>query len=109
MPKQTREVKNLTKTSHLKPKRGTTGGWKGHHQKHAKTTWNKCAAKGCSKSATVGAHVELAIGKSYTGNRHIVPFCQRHNKWNSTKKGPLFCKPNTCLVAVGNGKLTILH
>jgi hypothetical protein len=110
MPKQNkREVNNLIGTSHLKPKKGITGGWKGHHEKHAKIVWNKCAAKSCGRPAKVGAHVEIATGKSHTTNRYIVPFCQRHNKWNTVKKGPLTCKPKTYLVGVGNGKVMVLH
>jgi hypothetical protein len=107
MPKN--NVKNLKGTSHLRPAKGTIGGWKGHHEKYSKTKFGKCAAKGCGKFATVGAHVEIDTGKSHTRNRHIVPFCQRHNKWNTDRKGSITVKPNTYLVSVQGGKITKLY
>lgn len=105
-------VKNLVGTSHLKPKKGIAS-WRAHHEFHGfkkKHTWTtlkmKCAVKRCGRLAAVGAHVAIDNGKAHSGNRHIVPFCQKHNKYNTLTKGPLVLKPGSVLVSVGNGKVT---
>lgn len=99
-------VKNLVGTSHLKPKKKGVTSWRAHHEFHGKKAWTKCAVKGCARAATVGAHVAINNGKTHSGNRHIVPFCQKHNKYNTITKGPLDLKPGSLLVSVGNGTLT---
>lgn len=97
-PIQRAKVKNLTRTAHLRSH--TKRSWK-HHYLAKAPGWGKCRAHGCRRFAQVGAHVEVDGEGSHTRNRYIVPFCQKHNKRNTTVHGALRVKPGTKLVSVG--------
>ena len=72
----------MVTTSGWKNKKGTgdrsckCGSWKNHWVKISKKTWpDQCCVKGCSKEATLGAHV-------YNPNEEkewIVPMCDSCN------------------------------
>jgi hypothetical protein len=56
--------------------------WLRHYERHAGMTV-LCQARGCYRSAEVGAHVRNAHGNARK-THHIVAFCKGHN--NSTDR-----------------------
>ena len=69
------KVKNINGTTQHKCR---CGSWLQHWRNYSGQTANECRAKGCSNTASVGAHVQKDV--SYDNNWYIVPFCFTHNK-----------------------------
>jgi hypothetical protein len=54
------------------------GAWLKHWEKFSGVQAMLCGERTCGNRATVGAHVQLAVGSD--GTWYIIPFCDVHNK-----------------------------